>query len=213
MGALPSDLAASLRDALGLRRGIETGTLHGGGARLMGELFDSAASIELSPELHAAASAELAGAPNVEILLGDSREVLPTLVDPEVPTLFFLDGHWSGGETAGEEFECPVLGEVAALTPGHRDDCVVIDDARLFTASPPPPHDPEKWPTIAELFDALRTAKPGHHVTVLQDVVVAVPASVKPIVDEWGRQPPPEPSDGPQPGLLWRLRCSLQRDS
>ena len=206
MGALPSDLAASLRDALGLRRGIETGTLHGGGARLMGELFESAVSIELSPELATAAGQELAAVDNVEILQGDSRELLPTLVDAEQPTLYFLDGHWSGGETAGQEFECPVLGEVTALSAGHRDDCVVIDDARLFTASPPPPHDPDKWPTIAELFDALRTAKPGHHVTVLQDVVVAVPTSVKPIVDEWGRQPTPESPPPPRQGLLARLR-------
>jgi hypothetical protein len=163
-------------------------------------------SIELSPELAAAAAEELAAVDNVEILQGDSREVLPTLVDAEQPTLYFLDGHWSGGETAGQEFECPVLGEVAALSTGHRDDCVVIDDARLFTASPPPPHVPEKWPTIAELFDALRTAKPGHHVTVLQDVVIAVPSSVKPIVDEWGRHPPPESPPPPRQGLLARLR-------
>ena len=205
MGALPSDLATTLRDALGLRRGVETGTLHGGGARLMGELFDEAVSIELSPELHATAVAELAAVPNVELLLGDSREVLPRVVDAGVPTLFFLDGHWSGGETAGEEFECPVLGEIAALAAGHADDCVVVDDARLFTASPPPPHDPDKWPTVAELFDALRAAKPGHHVTVLRDAVIAVPARTKPLVDEWGREPQPE-SPAPRAGLLARFR-------
>lgn len=205
MGALPSDLAVALRDGLRLRRGVETGTLHGGGARLLGELFESAVSIELSPELHAAASAELAAVENVELLLGDSREVLPRVVDAAVPTLFFLDGHWSGGETAGEEFECPVLGEIAALAAGNPDDCVVVDDARLFTASPPPPHDPDKWPTIAALFDALRAAKPGHHVTVLRDAVIAVPAAAKPLVDAWGREPQPESPARPR-GLLARLR-------
>lgn len=209
MGALSPELAASLRDALGLRRGVETGTLHGGGARLMGELFDSAVSIELSPEFHAEASRELAAVANVEIVLGDSARVLPRVVDPSVPTLFFLDGHWSGGTTAGVEVECPVLEEIAALAHGHPDDCVIIDDARLFTASPPPPHDPAKWPTIVEVFDAVRAAKPSHHVTVLEDAVIAVPPRVKHLVDAWGRTPPPEPLTPPRQSLLARVLSRL----
>jgi hypothetical protein len=189
VGGLSPDLATALRDRLALRRGIETGTLHGGGARLMAGIFEQAVSIELSVELHAAATEALRDVANVRLVQGDSRTVLATLRDPSIPTLYFLDGHWSGGNTSGHGAECPVLEELAALTGGHPEDCVVIDDARLFAAAPPAPHDPQDWPTLMEVFDAVRRAHPGHHVTLLHDQVLAVPASARDLLDDWSRAP------------------------
>jgi len=34
-----------------------------------------------------------------------------------------------------------VLDELAAIADGHPDDSIVIDDARLYAAAPPPFHD------------------------------------------------------------------------
>jgi hypothetical protein len=198
VGGLSRQLAVGLRDRLGLRRGIETGTLHGGGARLMAEVFPTAVSIELSEELHAGAAEALRGVDNVRLLHGDSRAVLPTLREPAVPTLYFLDGHWSGGETAGREAECPVLDELAAIAGGHPDDCVVIDDARMFAAAPPPPHDPDAWPTLTEVLDALRRADADRHVTLLHDQVIAVPRRAKDLVDRWGAVPDDPPPKRPR---------------
>ena len=48
MGRVPPDLAVELRDQLGLRRAVETGTYSGEGARVLAGLFDSAITIELS---------------------------------------------------------------------------------------------------------------------------------------------------------------------
>jgi hypothetical protein len=102
--------------------------------------------------------------------------------------LYWLDGHWSGGPTAGAGAECPLLDEIAAIAKGHPDDCVLIDDARLFAAAPPPPHDPEQWPTLVAVFDALRSARHGAHVTMIGDVVIAVPARAKAAIDRYGRE-------------------------
>lgn len=209
MGALPRELAATLRDELGLQRAIETGTFQGGGARLLGTMFSDVASIELSPELHEAAHETVADYPHVKLLQGDSREWLPRLVDPAVPTLYFLDGHWSGGPTAGETSECPVIDELRAIVGGHRDDCVFIDDARLFAALPPPPHKPEDWPSLMEVLDELRSIRPGHHVTVLHDLIIGVPARARAPVDEFGRAPLEEPAAPAPPSLLGRLTGRL----
>jgi hypothetical protein len=187
MGGVPSSLAVGLRDALGLVRAVETGTYRGGTTRELASMFRSVVTVELSPEIHAAAVEALAGLPAITALQGDSREMLGGLADRECPTLWFLDGHWSGGPTAGEGAECPVLDEIAALAHGHSDDCVLIDDARLFAAPPPRPHDPTQWPTLLEVFDALRAACPGHHLTVLADLVIAVPPRAKPVVDRFGQ--------------------------
>jgi hypothetical protein len=187
MGGVPLGLAADLRDALGLVRAVETGTYRGGTTRQLAEMFPTVATIELSTELHEAAVANLAGIAAITALQGDSGVILPTLAEPSIPTLWFLDGHWSGGPTAGQEAECPVLAEIGALAGSHRSDCILIDDARLFAAPPPPPHDPRQWPTLLEVFDALRASQPEHHITVLADLVIAVPPSAKPIVDRFGQ--------------------------
>jgi hypothetical protein len=188
MGGVPDLLGLALRDELGLTRAVETGTYRGGGTRRLADLFQVVVTVELSPELHASASAALADLPQVTTLCGDSADLLPGLADAAVPTLWFLDGHWSGGPTAGEEAECPVLEEIAALREGHEDDCVLIDDARLFAAPPPPPHDPEQWPTLLQVFDALRDARDGQHITLLDDLVIAVPWRAKPVVDRFGQE-------------------------
>jgi hypothetical protein len=198
MGGVPGDLAVQLRDELGLVRAVETGTYRGGTTRELAQMFPSVVTIELSPELHRDAVAEFEGIPAIRALQGDSALLLPDVADPAKPTLWFLDGHWSGGPTAGKDAECPVLDEIAALAAGHDGDCVLIDDARLFAAPPPPPHDPAQWPSLVEVFDALRAAHQEHHVTMLADLVIAVPSSAKPVVDRFGQslalideRPPP----------------------
>jgi hypothetical protein len=192
VGGLSAKLVRELREDLDLERGIETGTFRGGGARLLGSLFPEVASIELSPALHEAAAAAVADMPHVRLLQGDSREWLPRLVDPSKPTLYFLDGHWSGGVTAGEESECPVMDELRAIAGGHPDDCIVIDDARHLAAPPPPPHDPSHWPDLVEVLDLVRAIRPDHHVTVLHDQIIGVPARARGPVDEFGRTAPQE---------------------
>jgi hypothetical protein len=212
MGGVPTELAAELRAELDLERAIETGTYSGGSARLLAATFPSVTTIELSPVLHAAAEAALADVPAVRCLQGDSRDRLRELVDPAVPTLYWLDGHWSGGPTAGEEEECPVLSEIERIGDGHPDDCLLIDDARLFVASPPPPHDPAQWPSLVEVFDAVRASRPDAHVTIVADIVIAVPARAKALVDRHARAVlSPEWVDGAtaSPGLVDRARRLL----
>lgn len=184
--ALVLELATALRDHLGLDRAVETGTWHGDGARALGEVFPTVVSIELSEDLHGRALERLKRT-SVELLHGDSVSHLPNLAGTGVPTFYFLDAHWSASDTAGVDDECPVVAEIQAIGTGHPRDCVVVDDARLFLAAPPPPHDPSKWPTIMEVFDAIRDQRPDHSVTVLADQVIAVPREAKPVVDEYGR--------------------------
>lgn len=84
------------------------------------------------------------------------------------------------------ENECPLLDELAAIGAGHPHDCLIIDDARLFTSAPPPPHDCAQWPTIEAIFDAMRLQRPQHMVTALSDQVIAVPSSAKCVIDAYG---------------------------
>src|SRR5690349_15189258 len=125
MGGVPQQLAIELRDALDLVRAVETGTYRGGTTRDLADMFPAVTTVELSEELHKAAVAQFAGVAEITALHGDSGKILPALADASVATLWFLDGHWSGGPTAGQDAECPVMDEIAALALGHRDDCIL----------------------------------------------------------------------------------------
>lgn len=58
---------------------------------------------------------------------------------------------------------------------------------RYFTSSPPPPYEAEQWPSLIEVFDAIRSLYPQHLVTLLNDQVVAVPARAKGVLDAYGQ--------------------------
>lgn len=179
MGVLPLELAKDLREQLGLRRAIETGTYRGRGTRLLASAFPEVVTIEVAPLLARAAAESLRDVSGAEVREGSSRDVLPSLIDPKKPTLYWLDGHWSGGPTGGAEDECPVLAEIDAISAGHENDCILIDDARLFLAPPPPPHRPEQWPTFEEIKEAFASTRPNHVVIEAHDIVVAVPAEAR----------------------------------
>ena len=158
---------------------METGTFQGGGARALAAMFPAVVTVELSDRYFELARAELSAVPNVVTEHGASPDVLRRL--EAAPTLYWLDAHWSGLDTAGEDHPCPVLEEIAAIPP-HPADCLLIDDARLFAAS----REPEQWPTLVHVIDALRKARPAAHVTVLHDLILSVPPEAKDLVDDFG---------------------------
>jgi hypothetical protein len=90
------------------------------------------------------------------------------------PALFFLDGHWSGGKTAGIDDECPLMNELRSLR-GRGSDIVLIDDARLFHAPPPLPHDAAQWPSIAEVVLELQACIDIPYITIVDGVIFAIP--------------------------------------
>jgi hypothetical protein len=184
MGSVPLDLADDLRRALGLERAVETGTYRGDGTRALAGIFSEVVSIELSPRLYRLARTSLADLQNVRLIQGDTRDHLPLVKRGTVATFYWLDSHWSGDVTSGQERECPILDELTAIgSASHPDDCLLIDDARYFASAPPPPHVADQWPSLMEIFDTIRLRYPDHHVTLLNDLVIGVPAKARNVVD------------------------------
>lgn len=128
----------------GIRQFVETGTFEGDTVAALRAEFDHVWTIELSPELHAVAVDRFASDPGVDVRLGDSATQLPAiLADLKTPTLFWLDAHFSEGNTALGDRESPVEVELRAILEhpvgGH---VVLIDDAREFDGT-------RGYPTIA----------------------------------------------------------------
>lgn len=147
MGTLAAYNLAALRAMHGLRAMVETGTATGEGTELARAAgFDPIHTIEIEPHLAAAARARFAQAPAVTVWEGDSRAVLPRILEalPPEPCLFWLDAHFPGAHT-GAAYDAerdagrrlPLVDEVRAIRaarPAARD-VLLIDDARLYLPS------------------------------------------------------------------------------
>lgn len=186
---MPWLLVEELRKTARLAHAVESGTYRGSTAQSLGSIFESVTTIELSPALARLAGQRLEAMEHVHVRQGSSREALPEIVrDLPGPALYWLDAHWSGDETVGEDEECPLLEEIRAIDaePISANSVILIDDARLFMGPPPPPHKREAWPTIAQVVDALREIH-DRYIAILEDVVVAVPPELQEVVDTYWR--------------------------
>lgn len=192
----PFDFFAWVRSELGISIFVEGGTLRGDTAARAAQIFGQVYTIELSPDLHEAAQRRHAEVRNVTFLRGSTRDVLRRLVpELQAPAIFWLDAHWSGSVTAGREDECPILEEIAIINESSYDHILVIDDARLFLAAPPPPHDPAQWPDIWQLREALTRGAQARTVAIIPDFIVAAPPRhAGPVVGYWRLHYPEEPS-------------------
>lgn len=115
---------------------VETGTYMGHGVDMVKNSFRQVHSIELKQEFFDTARLKFDGDNRITIHLGDSAEVLASLCESiKESVIFYLDAHYSGGETAfGKEEDkgCPVLRELEVIGKRPYDDIVFVDDMRLM---------------------------------------------------------------------------------
>jgi hypothetical protein len=113
---------------------IETGTYRGDMVNRVSKRFEKIYSIELSSDLWAKAQKRFASMKHIEILQGDSTHVLPQILAKiDKPALFWLDAHFSTGETARGDLDTPIEEELRTIL-NHRikNHIILIDDAREF---------------------------------------------------------------------------------
>jgi hypothetical protein len=163
---------SAYRRRYGLFQFIETGTYFGETLAYMAHQKSvHATSIELNDAYYKAAEQRFGGYSNVTILHGDSGKLLPELVRQlQAPALFWLDGHYSGGETARANLETPISAELEAIlqstVKGH---VILIDDARDFNGS----HD---YPHLDRLLETVRVSS-IYDIEVSTDIIRLTPKS------------------------------------
>ncbi len=145
---------------------IETGTFMGRMVWAMRRTFDTIYSIELDRALYEAAAQRFSPYKHISILSGDSGEVLPTILSTLIgPTLFWLDGHYSGEITAKGTAITPIMMELRHIFAHPIEDHVLlIDDARLFNGE-------DDYPTLDSIRDFVQANRPGWVIQVKHDVI------------------------------------------
>lgn len=155
------------QDRFRLQIVVETGTFTGETVEALRHRSAQVVSIELAPELHAAAARRFANAPNVRLLQGNSMTLLPdVLADLRNSALFWLDGHYAGagtGSAAGGR--SPLMDEVRSLLARPpRGDVILIDDARQLTGR-------DGYPSLDAVCAAIRHDRPHAELTVADDII------------------------------------------
>jgi hypothetical protein len=155
------------QDRFRLQIVVETGTFTGETVEALRHRSAQVVSMELAPELHAAAARRFASATNVRLLQGNSAALLPgVLADLRDPALFWLDGHYAGAGTgsAGAGLS-PLMDEVRTLLArAPRGDVILIDDARQLTGR-------DGYPSLDSVCAAIRHDRPGAELTVADDII------------------------------------------
>jgi len=112
---------------------IETGTLKGETIIPLEPYFDTLYTIEYSEYYYNLTKNRYRG-DKINFILGDSSVVfesmLPTINEK---CIFFLDGHWSGGNTGKSTVDCPLNEEITHINNLFQNEAIIIiDDFRLF---------------------------------------------------------------------------------
>ncbi len=173
---IPQEITLDLARMLQSTVFVETGTYKGDTTRWAAKHFETVHTIERASGLYEKFSPVLSASPRVTCHLGDSRDILPRIASHlnEMSAVVWLDGHWSGGETARSNDECPLIDELLCLS-NRPNDIILIDDARLFLRAPPLPHQADQWPTIMEIVNCLNQRHERPFVQVINDVIIAAP--------------------------------------
>jgi hypothetical protein len=115
---------------------VETGTAEGNTLAHASLLFENCISIEQNEKIYQAAVERFKNKTNVRLYHGHSPHILPKVLDPTIPTTFWLDAHYSAqGITLMPGYsECPLMEELAVIVgiKWETSPIIAIDDAFMF---------------------------------------------------------------------------------
>jgi hypothetical protein len=112
---------------------IETGTYNGETTFALEPYFDKLYTIEFSEKYYNNTKNKYYGN-KINFVLGDSSVVFQSLL-PRLneKCIFFLDGHWSSGDTGKSAKDCPLVEEITHINNLFQNEAIIIvDDFRLF---------------------------------------------------------------------------------
>jgi hypothetical protein len=163
---------------------VETGTYMGNGIEsALSAGFEEIFSIEISPTFHKKATARFQKQikqGKVNIILGDSSVCLTSILEKlHYRATFWLDAHFSGGDTGKGSKDVALLEELDAISKHPiKDHTILIDDVRLFGTK-----QGEDWSgvTLCQVLEKLKTIDESYQISyengvVERDVLVAMPS-------------------------------------
>ena len=146
---------------------VETGTFLGDMIFAQRKKFEKVISIELQPSFYNYAKNRFSKNKNVNLIQGDSGDVLKMLATQNEfgsPCLFWLDGHYSAGVSVKGVKETPILEELNTILGTKQNHILLIDDARCFTGK-------NDYPEINEIKSLIISRFPKAKFSEADDII------------------------------------------
>lgn len=161
---------------------VETGTYSGDTATTASNYFSEVHTVELS-KFHYNAFKEKNVATNTKAYLGDSGIVLPQIISAIAPSkckLFWLDAHYSGGDTAKIELEGEILSPLwheisAIIKPGLQNSIILIDDINVYLLTE---NENVNCPSIHKIMEAVHEVCPTANIYILGSMAIIYDANI-----------------------------------
>lgn len=147
---------------------VETGTFLGDMIEAMRYEFEELYSCELVPFIHDLAKKRFQNVKNIHLILGDSTFALPNIMEKiDAPAIFWLDGHYSGGDTGWSDVNggCPIYDEIKTVFNSPYKHSIIIDDARCFNG------DEVGYPPLDEFIQTVKNNYPIDFIEVRDDLI------------------------------------------
>jgi hypothetical protein len=128
---------------------VETGTFIGETIFLMSNKFKELHTIEIKEDFYNNVKSSNKNS-NINFYLGDSSvEIVNICKNIKNNTIFFLDGHWSAGNTGRGNKDCPLYEELDGIINNFKYKAIIIiDDVRLFGKGPNKKNEISNWEEI-----------------------------------------------------------------
>jgi hypothetical protein len=142
---------------------IETGSYLGDGIQAALDAgFLHVFSIELSERYYRLCADRFAGDERVVLVRGDSAQSLWELIRPlDRPITFWLDGHWSGGDTARGAKSTPLMEEIRQIGRHPiREHTILVDDLRCWSEEYD--QDIAEGLRVEQVVEAIRSVNPAY---------------------------------------------------
>ncbi|TFF87221.1 MAG: hypothetical protein EU550_03655 [Promethearchaeota archaeon] len=144
---------------------IETGTADGEMVQATKNIFKKIYSVELDEALYKYSKNRFAYDDHIFLYQGDSSKILPVILSKiKKPCLFWLDAHYSGGETARGSVETPIMTELNYIFDTKLNHVILIDDAKLFVGK-------NDYPTIKEVKNLLMKKNSNWFLEIKYDII------------------------------------------
>lgn len=115
---------------------VESGTCGGLTVKKLSKYFKVLYTIELNRDYYERAKNNLSHIKNINFIYGDSGVMIPKVLSLlKEPALFWLDAHYSGGDTAKGEIDTPIVSELTAIISSPIHHTIMIDDMTDFTGN------------------------------------------------------------------------------
>ena len=183
-GSLKYRFLKDLKSYFGIEIFVETGTNLGNTTAKASGIFTEVHTIELFPEFYSLALEKFKTNSNVHVYFGSSEHLLPSILPLcQQPTLFYLDGHYDGGDRSGKgEKNTPILEELAAIQAwGRTDAVIVIDDVCDFQESLYSDRIQQTcfadYPDLKQIVESVLAINPQYQICFIPNALLIFPPS------------------------------------